>query len=119
VIGLVLCAGLALALPVLAASVAGNLGRCTVLLGIGQAGVPSVAPAGPSQAEAIKENELLQALGREPSGKLTAVGAALETSLSVGEAERMLQALAVKGHLEVSVEHGRLLYALCERDAPL
>jgi capsular polysaccharide biosynthesis protein len=64
VMGLVLCAGLALALPVLAASVAGNLGRRTVLLGIGQAGVPSVAPSGPSEAEAIKENELLQALGR-------------------------------------------------------
>jgi hypothetical protein len=120
VIGLVLCAGLAFALPVLAASVAGNLGRRTVLLGIGQAGVPSVAPSGPSEAEAIKENELLQALGREPSGKLTAAGVALETSLSVGEAERMLQALAAKGHLEVSVERGRLLYALIgEHDAPL
>jgi hypothetical protein len=29
----------------------------------------------------------------------------------------MLQALAAKGHLEVSVEHGRLLYALWEIDA--
>ena len=112
VIGLVLCAGLAFALPVLAASVAGNLGRRTVLLGIGQARVPAVAPAGPSQAEDIKEKELLQALGREPSGKLTAAEAALETSLSVDEAERMLSELAVRGHLEVSVEHGRLVYAL-------
>jgi hypothetical protein len=119
VMGLVLCAGLALALPVLAASVAGNLGRRTVLQGIGQAGVPAVAPAGPSQAESIKEKELLQALGREPSGKLTAARASLETSLSVEEAERMLQALAAKGHLEVTVEHGRLVYALWERDTPL
>jgi hypothetical protein len=32
----------------------------------------------------------------------------------------MLQALAAKGHLEVSVERGRLLYALIgEHDAPL
>jgi hypothetical protein len=32
----------------------------------------------------------------------------------------MLQALAAKGHLEVTVEHGRLVYALIgERDAPL
>jgi hypothetical protein len=31
----------------------------------------------------------------------------------------MLQALAAKGHLEVSVEHGRLVYALWKRDAPL
>jgi receptor protein-tyrosine kinase len=123
VMGLVLCAGLALALPVLAASVAGNLGRRTVLQGVGQAGVPAVAPAvapaGPSQAEGIKEKELLQALDREPSGKLTAVGASVETSLSVEEAERILQALAAKGHLEVTVEHGRLLYALWEHDAPL
>jgi hypothetical protein len=52
-------------------------------------------------------------------GKLSAVGAALETSLSVGEAERMLQALAAKGHLVVSGEHGSLVYALWERDAPL
>ncbi len=46
------------------------------------------------------------------------MGAALETSLSVGEAERMLQALAAKGHLEVTVEHGRLVYALWEPVAP-
>jgi hypothetical protein len=37
---------------------------------------------------------------------------ALENSLSVEEAERMLQALAAKGHLEATVEHGRLVYAL-------
>jgi hypothetical protein len=34
------------------------------------------------------------------------------------EAERILQDLAVKGHLEVTVEHGRLHYSLWERDAP-
>jgi len=32
----------------------------------------------------------------------------------VEEAHRMLSALAVQGHLEVSVEHGRLLYFLWE-----
>jgi hypothetical protein len=46
------------------------------------------------------------------------VEAALESSLSVEGAERMLQDLAAKGHLEVTVEHGRLLYALWDRDAP-
>ena len=30
----------------------------------------------------------------------------------------MLEALAAKGHLKVSVEHGRLHYALWDRDAP-
>jgi hypothetical protein len=116
VIGLMLCAGLALGLPVVAASVAGRLGRQAVLQGVGQAGIPAVARAGPSQAEGIKEKVLLEALVR--CGKLTVTGAALETSLSVGEAERMLQALAAKGHLEVSFEHGRPHYSLWERGAP-
>jgi hypothetical protein len=30
----------------------------------------------------------------------------------------MLTELALRGHLEVSIEHGRLVYALWERDAP-
>jgi tryptophan synthase beta subunit len=79
--------------------------------------MPAMPPVGPGEVESIKEKELLRALGRR--GKLSAVGAALETSLSVEEAERMLQALAAKGHLVVSVEHGSLVYALWERDAPL
>jgi hypothetical protein len=33
-----------------------------------------------------------------------------------GEAERMLEALAAKGRLQVTVEHGRLYYAFWERD---
>ena len=64
----------------------------------------------PNEAERSKEKELLQALGR--CGKLTAVEAALETSLSVEVADRMLSELAARGHLEVTVEHGRLYYAL-------
>ncbi len=92
VIGLVLCVGVVLALPGVAASVAGKLGRPIVLQGASQAAV------------------LGEALDRR--GKLTAVEAALESSLSVEEAERMLEALAAKGHLEVTVEHSRLYYAL-------
>lgn len=68
-------------------------------------------------AEVAKEKELLLAIRRK--GRITVAGAALETSLSVEEADRMLSGLAAKGHLEVGVEHGRLLYALWERDAPL
>jgi hypothetical protein len=89
------------------------LGVWAVRQGVGEAGVPDLPPATPSVAEGIKEKELLRALRR--CGKLTAVGAALETALSVEETERMLEALAVKGHLKVSVEHGRL-HALWERD---
>jgi hypothetical protein len=47
------------------------------------------------------------------------VGAALESSLTVEEAERMLEALTIKGHIQVTVERGRLLYALWEHDARL
>jgi capsular polysaccharide biosynthesis protein len=110
VTGLVLCAGLVVALPGVAASVAGKPGGRTVRQGVGQAGLPGGRHGGPSDADVLKEKELLQALGR--CGKLTAVEAAMETSLTVEEAERMLQALAAKGHLEVTVEHGRLHYAL-------
>jgi hypothetical protein len=53
---------------------------------------------------------LLEAL--DGRGKLTAVEASLETSLSVEEANRMLFELAAKGHLEVIIEHGKLLYSL-------
>jgi capsular polysaccharide biosynthesis protein len=116
VMGLVLCVGVALALPGVAASVAGKLGRPDVPQGVGQAGLPFAPSAAPSEAYVIKEKELLEALDRR--GKLTALEAALESSLPVEEAERMLSELAVRGHLEVTVEHGRLHYALWRRDAP-
>jgi hypothetical protein len=83
---------------------------------------PAAAPSGAPGAvmgkdeEGAKEKELLEALGRR--GELTVAGTALETSLSVEEANRMLSGLAAKGHLEVRVRDGRLLYALWERDAP-
>ena len=71
---------------------------------------------GSAAAEAAREKELLRALASR--GELTVAGAALETSLTVEEAERMLSALAAKGHLEVRVARGRLLYSLWEGDAP-
>ena len=60
--------------------------------------------------EAAREKELLGAL--RDHGELTVAGAALETSLTVEDADVMLSALAAKGHLEVRVEDGRLLYSL-------
>jgi hypothetical protein len=50
---------------------------------------------------------LLEAIGCH--GEITA---ALESSLSVEEADRMLSELAVRGHLDVSLEYGRLVYAV-------
>jgi hypothetical protein len=48
-------------------------------------------PAGKPITEAAKEREVLEALGR--LGELTAAGAALETTLTVEEAERVLSGL--------------------------
>jgi len=65
-----------------------------------------------SGVERAKEKELLLAIRRH--GQLTVAGVALETSLSVEQADRMLSELAGKGHLEVRVEHGTLFYSLWE-----
>ena len=61
-----------------------------------------------------KEKELLEALARH--GELTPARAALETSLGVAEADRMLSGLAKDGHIEVRAREGRLGYALWEAD---
>jgi capsular polysaccharide biosynthesis protein len=113
---LLICLGLAFASPVVAASGIGRAGRRAAGT-VGQTPRTARAISAPSSTmEAAKEKELLEALGRR--GKLTVAGVALETSLTVGEADRMLSALAAKGHLEVTVERGRLLYSLWDRDAP-
>jgi capsular polysaccharide biosynthesis protein len=116
VAGLVLCAGLAkLALPGVGARVAGTLGERPSRLAklVGRAGAPAAAPG---VVEGAKEKELLRALGRR--GKLTTVEAALESSLTVEDANRILFELAAGGHLEVTVEDGKLLYSFWERRAP-
>lgn len=55
------------------------------------------------------ERELLEVIERH--GEVTPARAALETSLTVEEAERRLSGLAEKGQLEVRAEGGRLVYA--------
>ena len=116
VVGLVLCAGTALALPGVGTRVAGTLGERPSRQGVGQAGVLGRRHRDYSIVERIKEKKLLRALGHR--GKLTAVEAALETSLSVEESDRILSELAARGHLKVTVEHGKLLYSFWEHDAP-
>ena len=61
-----------------------------------------------------KEKELLKALARH--GELTPARAALETSLGVAEADRMLSGLAKDGHIELRAREGRLEYALWDAD---
>ena len=57
-----------------------------------------------------KERELLGAL--RDHGELTPAQAAMETSLTVQEADGMLQRLAEGGHLQVRVRGGGLFYSL-------
>ena len=49
---------------------------------------------------------------RDAGGSITPVGAALETSLTVDEAEEILTRLANRGHLLVESRDGTLSYAL-------
>jgi hypothetical protein len=65
-------------------------------------------------AQESKERELLGALARR--GELSPALAALETSLTVAEADRMLSDLAESGHVEVRAHDGRIGYALWEQD---
>ena len=62
-----------------------------------------------------RERELLEAL--QSSGELTPAQAAMETSLTVNEADEMLKDLAAKGHLDVRVRGGGLFYGLWESDS--
>ncbi len=57
-----------------------------------------------------KERELLNVL-REHE-EITPTGAAMETSLTVEEADDMLKELATKGHLDVRVRGGGIFYGL-------
>lgn len=63
---------------------------------------------------ANKERELLSAI-RENGGSIAPAEAALETSLTVREADAMLSELAGGGHLMVESRGGTLFYALPKR----
>ncbi len=77
------------------------------------AGLFEARPQEPAD-EGRREKELLEALARH--GELTPARAALETSLGVAEADRMLSGLAKDGHIEVRAREGRLEYALWDAD---
>ena len=59
-----------------------------------------------------KERELLEAL--RGHGELTPARAAMETSMTVAQADGLLKGLAEGGHLEVKARGGALYYALWE-----
>ena len=58
-----------------------------------------------------KERELLSAM-RNNTGSITPAEAAMETSLTVSEADKMLSELAGRGHLQVESSEGTLVYRL-------
>jgi hypothetical protein len=63
------------------------------------------------------ERELLSAI-RNNGGTITPAEAAMETALTVREADRMLSELAGGGHLSVESAGGTLRYSLPAREAP-
>ena len=63
-----------------------------------------------------RERELLLAI-LDSGGRLTPIEAALETSISVEEAEDMLSRLAERGHLMVESRDGALFYVLPGRSS--
>ena len=63
------------------------------------------------------EKELLAAI-RDSGGSITPAEAAMETSLTVREADRMLSELAGGGHLAVESRDGSLIYSLPNRSNP-
>lgn len=64
--------------------------------------------------ENSKERELLEAL--RDRGELTPAQAAVETSLTVKEADGMLKEFAEGGHLEVRIRGGALSYSLWDHE---
>jgi ATP/maltotriose-dependent transcriptional regulator MalT len=102
----------------------------TVLLGAGVPAVllaPVVVPAAASAASRWresarrtksvtedKEREVLEAAARD---RITPAQAAIETSLSVEEADRILRGMVRRGHLSVSDHVGVRSYALWRRES--
>lgn len=84
------------------------------LLGVGISGFVKQRRA---LQPASKERELLSAI-RYKGGNITPTEAAMETSLTVKEADAMLSELANGGHLLLRSEDGMLYYSLPGRRAP-
>ena len=82
------------------------------ILGSGLAGLGEERRVRPAAVD--PERELLAAL--RDHGEMTPAGAAVQTSLSVEEADRRLRELAEAGHLEMRVRGGGLFYGLWESE---
>jgi hypothetical protein len=77
----------------------------------GVAGLVDSQPKKPElPSESSRERELLEAI--KTHGEITPAQAAMNTTLTVSEADEMLKELAKGGHLDVRVRGGGLFYAL-------
>lgn len=87
----------------------GDTNRCVVV----EDGVeyPLIGSREHHTAPASKDRELLEAM-RENGGRITPAEVAMQSSLSVREADELLSELAGGGHLTVEREGGALVYAL-------
>ena len=72
-------------------------------------GIPSTPQMHRNDSERQNERQVLEAIERH--GEITPARAALETTLTVAEADRILSDLAKAGHLEVKVAGGQLVYS--------
>ena len=96
------------------AAYSGPLGWLSlVVLG---AGVPMALKHRDRSRARSGERQLLGALADR--GQLTPMTAALRTSLTIEEASRMLEDLAVKGYVEARAHDGVLAYGLRDNDHP-
>lgn len=81
-------------------------------------GIPSILKHREALPASInKERELLSAI-RDNGGSITPAEAAMETSLTVREADAMLSELAGGGHVAVESRNGALFYSLPSREDP-
>ena len=87
----------------------GNTTRCVVIED--GAEYPLVELRGCISTPVSKDRELLEAI-RENEDRITSVGAAIATSLSVREADKWLSELAGGGHLAVERKGGSLVYVM-------
>jgi len=84
-------------------------------LGAFARGLAGLADSGSSEPlEGDRERELLEAL--RSRGEISPAQAAMETSLTVSEADALLGRLASGGHLRVSTRGGGIFYSLWESE---
>lgn len=108
-VGFVVAAGLIIATAGTPAAGIGFVIAAAACLGVGVSRLSKQRQALPGPVS--KERELLSAI-RDNSGSITPAEAAMETSLTVREADQMLSELAGGGHLQVESQGGSLYYSL-------